>query len=332
MQIIIKNHSELQELSEYMTQPLYQNTSITALLADKPDCHLLIKEAAYITAHCSLWYSEPFIENRNKKMGIIGHFEATSQTNAHLILKQACSLLRQHGCSAVIGPMNGNTWRKYRFVTQTNGNPPFLMEPQNPTEYPEYFRSFGFSNYASYYSTLETPIEYDENACNATLAKLKQDGIYLETLDMNHFEQQLDIIYELSLVCFKDNLFYTPLEKEDFYQQYLSFKDYILPQLVFFAYQDDKPIGFFFGIPDYNQKAHQKKIDTVLLKTIGVLPQYRQKRLGGLMISLAKQNAIQLGFQNAIYALMYQDNASRKFGQHVSPLRTYSLFYKELST
>lgn len=232
MQTIIKEYSVFQSLVPFMDHKLYQDFSLQALMADCPDYHIVIVENEPI-AYCSVWYSNTVSGKNGEKIGAIGHFEAINEVGAKAVIEQACVLLKKHGCVAVVGPMNQNTWKKYRFVTESNGLPPFLLEPHNKMEYPNYFIGSDFYEYATYYSTIENPIMFHEEKCNTALSALKQEDIYIETFDMNRFDEQLDLIYELSLACFERNLFYTPLDKESFRQQYLVYKNYLIPELIF---------------------------------------------------------------------------------------------------
>lgn len=325
----IKIFSNIQDIEPYMTQKLYQGTSLSSLQADCPDYHIVVEQNE-VVARCSVWYHNTIKGNNGESIGVIGHFEALYEAGADAVLKQACQLLKEQGCCAIIGPMNQNTWKKYRFVTASNGAPPFMLEPQNPPEYPHYFKQAGFFEYATYLSAIEKKFDEQPQKCDEILLSLQQNDIRIETLDMARFDEQLEMIYELSLDCFQQNLFYTPLEKESFLQQYLSIKNYLIPELIFFAFHKEKPIGFFFAIPDYNQKAYQENVDTVLFKTIGVLPEYRQNKIGSAFIELAKTKAKQLGFQKVIYALIYSENVSQKLTSEATSFRTYTLFRKEI--
>lgn len=330
MSIITKVFSELTELNQFANQKLYQSFPIEAIISDCPDYHIAVEDNGEITARCSIWYNNTVQGEHDEKVGTLGHFEATDGMSAKAVIEKACEILKRENCVVVLGPMNQNTWKKYRFVTSMNDYPPFLLEPTNPIEYPQYFIDNGFKNYATYYSTLESPIQYDEEKCSRLLKRLSEENINIKIFDLTQFDEQLDIIYDLSLQCFQNNLLYTPLEKESFKQQYLAYKSYLIPELIFLAFENEKPIGFFFTIPNYNQKAYQDKIDTIIFKTIGVLPEYRQKRIGSAFFELARKKALELGFESSINALMYQENVSMNFSPNAQVIRTYNLYRKEL--
>jgi len=40
--------------------------------------------------------------------------------------------LRAAGCALAAGPVDGDTWHRYRLVTWSDGTPPFSLEPFSP--------------------------------------------------------------------------------------------------------------------------------------------------------------------------------------------------------
>ena len=108
----------------------------TAGAGDFPDARILLREADGRVSGCAaLWWREtPPMEN--ERMGAIGGFVAETEEAASLLLDAALHRLRKESCTIAVGPMNGNTWRSYRLVTEPGDEPPFLLEPTNPVEWP----------------------------------------------------------------------------------------------------------------------------------------------------------------------------------------------------
>jgi hypothetical protein len=98
-------------------------------------------------ACCALWWrAAPTYQQ--ECVGLIGDYTATSAGAAHEALRQACSRLADEGCSLAVGPLDGSTWARYRFVVEPGEEPPFLGEPHNPPDYPLQFRAAGFKTLA----------------------------------------------------------------------------------------------------------------------------------------------------------------------------------------
>ena len=75
----------------------------------------------------------------------IGGFKCESAVAGAKLLSQAGTDLAAEGFGALIGPMDGDTWHRYRVVTETDGSRPFLMEPVSDPHDGEAFASAGFT-------------------------------------------------------------------------------------------------------------------------------------------------------------------------------------------
>ncbi len=103
---------------------------------EQPDARIfVINDAGASVAHAALWWRQtPLLDGQ--KTGAIGGFDAADAEAAALLLDRAAHHLRHTGCRIALGPMNGNTWRRYRFVVESDGRGPFLLEPRNPAAPP----------------------------------------------------------------------------------------------------------------------------------------------------------------------------------------------------
>ena len=82
-----------------------------------PDLHLALVKSGTLLARCSLWWrSAPLLAG--KKVAYIGHYAAGAATDAAALLDEACRNLADHGAALAIGPMDGNTWRRFTWNIQ----------------------------------------------------------------------------------------------------------------------------------------------------------------------------------------------------------------------
>ena len=282
------------------------------LQSDCPNAHIALYGAD--NACCSVWWGAA-------PQGCIGHFFADNNAAAEVILQEAIKLLANNNCKEILAPMNGNTWREYRYAVLGADKPRFLMEPPLVLGREKFLINAGFSLSDSYYS-------YDESLENAQENPPDiPGGITLRSLDITRLEQELEGIYGLAITAFSQNPYYSPVSREVFVRQYLAYEKMLLPDLILIAEDNGRTVGFLFCIPDFLQG---ERPDTILLKTIAVLPEYRSCGLGGCMMETAKHRAAQIGFARCIYALVYEKNASRKFCRGAELLREYSLFRRTL--
>jgi predicted N-acetyltransferase YhbS len=227
--------------------------------------------------------------------------------------------------------MDGNTWQRYRLLTERGSEPVFFLEPDNPDDWPAHFTDHGFTALAQYYSSLNSDLAQGDPRAAAAAERVAAAGISIHSLDPKQFEEQLRSIHALSLECFSDNFLYTPLGQEEFVSQYLAIRPYVLPELVLLAEREGQPVGYVFAIPDLLQAQRGQPIDTVIVKTLAVHPEHRSIGLGGALTAVCHEVAQKLGFRRAIHALMVETNVSRRISAHTAKvMRRYTLFAKPL--
>ncbi|MFN8493198.1 MAG: hypothetical protein U0350_36680 [Caldilineaceae bacterium] len=296
---------------------------------------LVFNENGQDLARCSLWWKTvPAYEH--ERLGLIGHYAAHEATAAHLLLEHACAQLAKQDCTLAVGPLDGNTFRRYRLLTERSvaghHHAPFFLEPDNPDAWPDHWRQAGFQPFAEYFSAIgELP---EEDPRTASLAQRVADhAVSIRTVEMNCFEAELQRIYQVVSKSFYNNFLYTPIEAAEFMAQYSAVRNYIQPALVLLAEQAGEPVGFVFALPDLAQAQRGEPLDTVIVKTVGVVPALGGIGLGGLLVARCQMAARTLGYRYAIHALMFEDNISRKISEHYAQvMRRYTLFAKSLST
>jgi GNAT superfamily N-acetyltransferase len=282
-------------------------------------------------AECSLWWSQvPPL--RDQRVGVIGHYSAANDSGAQVLLAAACGRLRQAGCTCAIGPMNGNTWRCYRFVTDAGTEPAFFLEPQNPPEWPQQFVLAGFSPISNYFSALNPDLFQQGRRSSGPEARLRSLSVVLHSLRAGEVEGYLPRIYRVSCVAFRNNFLYTELPQDDFIRQYEKILPACRPELLIVAEQQTELVGFLLAVPDALRQGRGEPMDTFIIKTVAVLPRHELGGLGTLLVGQAQQIGREAGFQRCIGALMHERNALvRKISDaYGKPMRRYTLYAKDL--
>ncbi|PAW77851.1 MAG: hypothetical protein B9S32_09630 [Verrucomicrobia bacterium Tous-C9LFEB] len=282
-------------------------------------------------ARGSIWWNQvPALPNQ--RLGIIGHFASSSFEATQQLLTHLCGRLKDQKCTMAIGPMDGNTWRKYRFVTETGSESPFFLEPQNPSEWPQWFLQCGFTSLAEYSSSLITDLQKRDPRVNRVRERLEKSGISIQSLQLDRFDEELQEIHQVSSTAFTHNFLYTPLSLDHFHTLYEPIRPHIVPELVFLAKKEGKLVGYLFGIPDLAQAQRGQKVDTTIIKTLAVLPGKSYGGLGALLVDEFHYQSRKAGFGRCIHALEYQGNGKV---QHLSQffgdvMRRYTLFARPL--
>lgn len=282
-----------------------------------------------VAAWASLWWKDtPQFDGR--RLGAIGGFGARSQDAAVALLDAACGRLRDGGCARVVGPMNGNTWRAYRYVVESDGRGPFLLEPRNPGEYPVWWQAAGFSVIGGY-SSSSVPLTGVATVPDALLARMSDSGLVIRDLDASRYDEELALIHEVTLTGFANNFLYTPLGKEPFMAAYRKIRDRVEPRFVRIAELHGKACGYVFAIADLEAAARGEK-PALIIKTLTVDPAARCAGLGSLLVDEVQRRGHDAGYREAIHALQYDDNnvlrITKRHGGRC--FRRYALFTKPL--
>lgn len=297
-----------------------------------PDVHwAALDDRGRTAARCSLWWSAtPALSQQ--RVGLVGHYGARDASAAVTLLEHACRELGAHGCTMAIGPMDGSTWRRYRLLTERGSEPAFFLEPDNPDEWPAQFAAAGFAAVATYSSALADDLAAEDPRLAATAKRLEDAGVRIRPLDLAQAEDELRGIHRLSLASFRANYLYTPIGEAEFLDLYRPILPFVRPELVLLAEWGGALAGFLFAVPDMLQAQRGEALDTVILKSMAVLPERTGVGLGGFLIARAHAAARALGFRRAIHALMHDANRSRIIsGRYARVVRRYTLFGRVLT-
>lgn len=300
------------------------------LALQAPDLHLAEEGGGRV----SLWWSEvPAWPGH--RLGVIGHFAARDVETTRALLDAACAELAARGCTLATGPMDGNTWRSYRFMTDACAFPRFALEPWNPSEWPGWWEAAGFAPFQTYQSALEARMASEDPRLPELEAKLGAAGVSMRPLDLGDFDGELARIFEVSETAFAANVLYTPLPKAEFLAMYARIKPYAHPRLVWLAEQatgsGSRPVGFVFCVPDLLQAQAGLQPDTLIVKTLAKVPDRALGGLGKLLLAHVQREAKALGFTRAIHALMHDANRSATMGEEATVIRRYTLFSRALA-
>lgn len=264
--------------------------------------------------------------------GLIGHFGARDADAAVALLREAATALLRDGATRVIGPMNGSTWARYRFVPAMPSpdevsEPPYLSEPTNPSQYPEYFEAAGFAPIVEYESRIQRDLTIVDPKAAPAVSKVADAGIRIEPLELERFVEVLGEIHALSIESFVDNPFYRPIGREEFLAMYTPMRPILDPDFVQLARDATGAlVGFVFAFVDPLGAARGAP-GRVVLKTLVTAPSLRGLGLGALLVDRTRSLALAKGHQAVIHALMHVSNVSKRMSERTATrFRRYLLY------
>jgi GNAT superfamily N-acetyltransferase len=279
--------------------------------------------------------------------GALGQFESVDDTEAaSALLREAVEWLRSLGVQELLGPMDGDTWHRYRWNCGPYGEPPFLMEPTNPAYYPRLWEGAGFRPVETYHSKRVDRVAAAAEKFAPIYDRFLRRGYKLQAFDPRRFDSELTRLYELSLAIFEANKFYTPIGFPEFRRLYEPAKSLIDPRLVRFAQSPEgHDVGFVFAVHDYHaaveamrggsgplaklrfwmNKRHAKAVN---VKSLGVTPSHRGAGVAAAMMCAVYRQIEEMGFRRANLCLIHDDNASTRLDAGLGEtMRRYCLYH-----
>ena len=246
--------------------------------------------------------------------GYIGSFDMLNKEAGKQRLREYTGQLFAAGHKRIIAPIDGNTWHTYRLLSWTNGDMPFPMEPQNPLWYNDVYTELGFAPIMKYRSD-KFPIKDIEPLPYISEVKIRELSS----------QGDLPLIHNISVAAFANNFLYSDLTYMEFAKLYMPVLSVFDPKLALIAEINGVPAGFMFSFMYHNN---------LVLKSMAVLPQFRSKGVGAMLMNAVLLAGQKKGATTAIAALMAEGNNSRKIVEKYNSekFREYTLYALEVSS
>lgn len=299
--------------------PLHQSTT-SAVSADEI---IEVREKAVLRARCAVWFHE-VPSHRGRCAGFIGRLESVDERAAQSVLGRAAKRLRAAGCELAVGPVDGDTWHRYRLVTWSDGTPPFPLEPFSPPEALVPWRAVGFTPLERYASFRDDALAARDPRVPALERKLREAGVTLRELDLARFDDELAQIHALALRGFRDAPLFAPIGFGAFAALYRPLAPLLDPRLCPVAERGGRIVAVLFALRD------PRAPETVVLKTVVRDADRDLAGVGFVLTDRARAAAHALRATRAISALQHDGTAARALAEHAVVFRRYAVFGKEL--
>lgn len=212
------------------------------------DNQLVGRVAAFINPKTAFKEKQP--------TGGIGFFESiNNQETANFIFDTAKNWLIEQGMEAMDGPINlGERNQFWGCLTKNFTDPNSYGMNYNPPYYPELFENYGFKTFFEQYlykRPVLMPIQEVFVRKNENLRK--KHGVRVDNFVNKSLEQAAQdflTVYNSAWGGYAD---YQPMKLEVAQKIMNSLKPIIDKKILFFAYHDETPIGFFINIPELNE-------------------------------------------------------------------------------
>lgn len=241
--------SDIQSLFDVEANPLLQK-------GGDANRWLLYDDHNRICGRISAFFKTSTIENEQLKTAGIGHFECVNnQDAANRLFDTAVNWLQEYSIQAVDAPVNfGENNNNWGLLVDGFTQPVLGMNYHFPY-YRELFENYGFQLYFRQYSyRLDLAKRFPERFWKIAEWVNNKPGYSFQHFSWNKSEKFLiDIvsIYNEAWADFKED--FTPMDIDQLRKSMEKARPIVDPEMVWFAYYQERPIAFFIMFPDVNQ-------------------------------------------------------------------------------
>jgi len=210
-----------------------------------------------VVGRIAAFYNREKAALEEQPTGGCGFFEAVDcQQVADMLFDAARMWLAGRGMEAMDGPINFGQRRDWwGLLVEGYEFQPLYKNPYNPTYYKELFENYGFKNYFNQHSFIWRKDASEANRqIFARAARLySTPGYHVEHIDMKNVEEAAEnfrVVYNRAWALFSG---VKPMTQSEALDMMRALRPIIDPEIVFFAYYNQEPIGFFVTVPDLNR-------------------------------------------------------------------------------
>ena len=189
--------------------------------------------------------------------GGCGFFESIdSQDVANMLFDAARDWLASKGMEAMDGPVNfGNRDEWWGCLVDGFELQPLYANPYNPPYYQKLFETYGFQNYFNQFTyKRDLQVGQFNDTVYQRVKRLKETpGYRFAHIDKRNLQQVADdfrMIYNKAWANFPG---VRPMTREAAQALMKTMKPIIDEKLIYFAYFNEEPVGFFIMVPDLNR-------------------------------------------------------------------------------
>jgi N-acetylglutamate synthase-like GNAT family acetyltransferase len=280
---------------------------------------VVLKKDGEIIGHCALILDSKLKEGE----AFFGFFDVIDDITVFDALWQNfLKLAKDNNVKTLKGPINGTVWHPYRVVSSSDNSNFFKTELFCELYYYDFFKTLQPSKEIFYHSGFRENFEHIISVTGKAYRNAMEKGFIIEEAKNINLSQLQDV-FESAKIVFKDNWSYTDLSVKNFESLYSSKKLNATQNKIYFIKKSDKIVGYLGSLIEDEE--------TLILKTIAVLPEFRGKGFGNALIHKVHCDASDSGYKKVIYALIREDNDVKNFSNDdATVFRKYSAFEFEI--
>ena len=318
--------------------PFYKHAAMEMFLAER---------AGEIVGRIAAIVNDNHNKEHNENIGFFGFFESINdQQVADALFGAAKNWLKEKGVTGMVGPASPSVNDDYGLLIDGFDKSPAILMPYNPPYYATLIEGCGLRKAKDLYAYQVTTAALTSRLQRMSDVIMKRERVVLRTLDLKHFDREVATIRDLYSRGWARNWGAVPMTEDEFAYVAKDLKALVDPEIIFFAEIDGKAVGFALTIPDYNillkdnKKGRlipalirillfKKRINAVRIMILGVLPEYLNSGIGGLLFHETALRCIHRGYNQGEASWVLEDNVMMNRGAEMLngvKTKTYRLY------
>jgi len=264
---------------------------------------------------------------QNETAAFFGLYESLDDPEvAAALLDTAGAWGKARGMTVLRGPMNLSMNDECAFLLEGFDSPPVLMMPYNPPYYLDLMAKAGLTKAKDLYAFIMSRDHDTALKVAAVVERAKKVlPAVLRTVDVKNAAAEAEKIAYIYNNGWKKNWGFVPWTPNEMKHMVGKLRTMADPDLVVFAEIEGKPVGFAFGLPNYNEVLrkmngrlfpvgwlifllNKKRIKSMRALVFGVVKDYYHTGLSYLLYSEFERNAIRKGYQWGELSWQLEDN------------------------
>lgn len=290
-------------------------------------------------------------QTHGDNVAFFGFFEAASEVVAKALMAAVEDGARSLGRTAVRGPVNPTMNDGAGFQLNAFDEPPYVMMPQSPPEYPAWLEAAGYDKvkdlYTFYFDALKP---FDERVGRLADRSRSRYAPTVRPADMRRFVEEVRTLKEIHEAAWEKNWGNVPFTDAEIDHLANELKMIVEPEMALFLEYQGRTVGVCIAVPDLNQVLarfdgrlfptgifhllrRKRIINRARLVMLGVLPEYRNRGFDLLLIQEVVLRAKAIGIVGGECGWTLEDNHAinraivAAGGVHT---KTYRMFQKNV--
>lgn len=335
---------EMKEKLDTKRNPFFEHASMQLFLAIK-DGEIVGRIAAIIDRLHNQVHHEQVV--------FFGLYESINDQEVAQALLDAASLWgKSQGMTVLRGPMNLSMNDECAFLLEGFDSPPVIMMPYNPPYYIELMDKCGLVKAKDLYAYYMTRDHETAAKVKTIVDRVKEETKFrLRLVNMKQLDEEARKIQLIYNDAWSRNWGFVPWTENEMKHMVKRLKQFADPHLVIFAEdQANRPIGFAFGLPNYNEilkklngrltpwgivifLLNRRRIKGMRAVVFGVVREYQHTGLSYWLYWQLEQNARQRGYEWCEMSWLLEDNVPiLRFCESIGGrlYKKYRIYQKEI--